>query len=276
MPRGRLSLKLGKFGAFVGCSNYPECRYTRPLEVRVNGDQGGAQAALEGPKILGSDPATGLPVALRKGPYGYYVQLGGEASAKAADTGKSKAKAKENAKEKAAEKPKRVSLPRGVKPEEVTIALALQLLSLPREIGHHPETGKPITAGIGRFGPYIKHESSYKSLGTLEEVLTIGLNRAVDLLSQAKGRGSTTLHELGPHPADARPVRILKGRYGPYLKHGSLNAPMPKGKQPDAVTLEEAVELLAAHAARAGSAGKTKSRKGAGASRKSKAAATAE
>jgi len=273
---GRLSLKLGKFGAFVGCSNYPECRYTRPLEVRVNGDQGGAQAAFEGPKILGSDPATGLPVALRKGPYGYYVQLGGEAGAKAADTGKSKAKARENAKEKAAEKPKRVSLPRGVKPEEVTIALALQLLSLPREIGHHPETGKPITAGIGRFGPYIKHESSYKSLGTLEEVLTIGLNRAVDLLSQAKGRGSTTLHELGPHPADARPVRILKGRYGPYLKHGSLNAPMPKGKQPDAVTLEEAVELLAAHAARAGSAGKTKSRKGAGASRKSKAAATAE
>src|ERR1700688_659307 len=172
---GRLSLKLGKFGAFVGCSNYPECRYTRPLEVRVNGEGNGAGTALEGPKALGSDPQTGLPVQLRKGPYGYYIQLGGETKINGGGNGVEEGKTK--AKKKAVvEKPKRVSLPREVKPEDVMLPLALQLLSLPREIGLHPETGKPITAGLGRFGPYIKHESIYKSVGTLEEVLTIGLN----------------------------------------------------------------------------------------------------
>ncbi|MFI4987248.1 MAG: type I DNA topoisomerase [Alphaproteobacteria bacterium] len=270
---GKLSLKLGKFGAFIGCSNYPECRYTRPLEVRVNGDANG-QAALEGPKPLGSDPASGLAVALRKGPYGYYVQLGdapvGDGSAKG--KGKGKAKAKD------AEKPKRVSLPRGVKPEEVTLELALQLLSLPREIGLHPESKNPISAGLGRFGPYIKHETTYKSLPTLEEVLTIGLNRAVDLLSQARTHGPMTLRELGPHPVGGQPVRIMKGRYGPYIKHASTNAPMPRGKEPEAVTLEEAIALLAARAGQAPRAGKAKARKPAGArpSSKRKAAAGAE
>ncbi len=270
---GRLSLKLGKFGAFIGCSNYPECRYTRPLEVRVNGEGNGGQAALEGPKPLGSDPASGLPVGLRKGPYGYYVQLGDTpaANGNGAENGTAKAKGRGKAKA-AAEKPKRVSLPRGVKPEEVTLALALQLLSLPREVGLHPETGKPISAGLGRFGPYVRHEGTYKSVGTLEEVLTIGLNRAVDLLSQARTHGPTTLRELGAHPADSAVVRIMKGRYGPYIKHGSTNAPIPKGKAPEAVTLEEAVALLAARAARGGGGAKTPTRK-ARASRKSKAVA---
>ena len=271
---GRLSLKLGKFGAFVGCSNYPECRYTRPLEVRVNGNGNGAGIAHEGPKTLGNDPQTGLPVQLRKGPYGFYIQLGGETKANGGGNGVEEGKAKAK-KKPAVEKPKRVSLPREVKPEDVTLPLALQLLSLPREIGLHPETGKPIAAGLGRFGPYIKHESIYKSVGTLEEVLTIGLNRAVDLLSQVKSRGPSTLRELGAHPADGRPVRILKGRYGPYIKHGATNAPMPKGKEPEAVTLEEAVALVAARAASPGKARARKAPRARG-SRKGAAAASAE
>jgi DNA topoisomerase-1 len=281
---GRLGLKLGKFGAFIGCSNYPECRYTRPLEVRANGEDGEGAAALEGPKPLGSDPATGLGVVLRKGPYGYYVQLGEETPAPAPVPtngegedagGGGKKRKKRKPKAPPTEKPKRVSLPKGVKPDEVTLELALKLLALPREIGAHPETGKPITAGIGRFGPYIKHEGTYKSVGSVEEVLTIGLNRAVDLLSQAKTRGPTALRELGAHPADGQPVRVFKGRYGPYVKHGSVNATLPKDKAPEAVTLEEAVELLAARAAAGGGGGKRKSAAKAKAPRaeKSKAAA---
>ena len=229
---GKLSLKLGKYGAFIGCSNYPNCHYTRPLEV-ANGENGTA-SAFEGPKELGTDPATALPVTLRKGPYGHYVQLGAEPNGSA--RGK--------------EKPKRVSLPRGVKPEEVTLDLALKLLTLPREIGLHPETGKPISAGIGRFGPYIKHDSSYKSVGSVEEVLTIGVNRAVDLLSQAKRRGPSVLRELGAHPGDGQAVRILNGRYGPYIKHGKVNAPLPKDRAPEQVTLEDAVAALAARGGR--------------------------
>src|SRR5208282_5216154 len=194
---GKLGLKLGKFGAFIGCSNYPDCRYTRALEVAGNGN--GSGPALEGPKELGVDPASTKPVYLRKGPYGYYVQLGGElngngngvgngaldakpATAEAEEGEAIAAKTKKRKKVKAppTEKPKRVSLPRGTKPEEMTLELALQLLSLPREIGPHPETGKPISAGLGRFGPYIKHESTFKSVGSVDDVLTIGLNRAVD------------------------------------------------------------------------------------------------
>jgi DNA topoisomerase-1 len=271
---GKLGLKLGRYGAFVGCSNYPQCRYTRPLEVASEGANGAAPA-LEGPKTLGEDPATGMPVLLRKGPYGYYVQLGAEppkepeppppAEAEAGADGKPKRRRKKKAP--AGPKPKRVSLPRGVKPEEVGLDLALKLLALPREIGAHPESGKPISAGIGRFGPYIRHDNTYKSIGSVEEVLTIGLNRAVDLLSQVKSRGPSTLRELGEHPADRKPVRILKGRYGPYIKHGATNAPLPKGKEPEQVSLEEAVAALAARAAgkaggRRAKAGKGKAAKG--------------
>lgn len=154
---GRLSLRLGRFGAFLSCSNYPECRYTRPLTAPVP-DEDSAEAGLDaGPKLLGTDPETGQPVTLRKGPYGVYVQLG--------------EKSDDNA------KPKRSSIPKGWKPEEVTLERALALLALPREIGTHPETGKPITAGVGRFGPYIKHERTYKSLTGDDDVLTIGINR---------------------------------------------------------------------------------------------------
>ncbi|HEY6335200.1 MAG TPA: type I DNA topoisomerase, partial [Alphaproteobacteria bacterium] len=274
---GKLGLKLGKFGAFIGCSNYPDCRYTRALEVAGNGN--GSGPALEGPKELGVDPASTKPVYLRKGPYGYYVQLGGElngngngkgvgngaldAKPATAETEEGEAIAAKTRKRKKvklppAEKPKRVSLPRGTKPEEMTLELALQLLSLPREIGPHPETGKPISAGLGRFGPYIKHESTFKSVGSVEDVLTIGLNRAVDLLSQAKTRGPAALRDLGPHPEDGAPVRVMQGRYGVYIKHGSINATLPKDLAPETLTMEQAVQLLAARAAAGG--GKLKPR----------------
>ncbi|MBV9522656.1 MAG: type I DNA topoisomerase, partial [Alphaproteobacteria bacterium] len=165
---GRLSLKLGKFGAFIGCSNYPECRYTRPLAVEAAGNGENGEAVDAGPRHLGTDPESGQPVSLRKGPYGHYVQLGeGENGAK----------------------PKRVSLPRAMKPAEIDLETALRLLALPREIGRHSEDGEPITAGIGRFGPYLKHGSAFVSLGADDDVLNIGLNRAVTLIAEKAAKG---------------------------------------------------------------------------------------
>jgi DNA topoisomerase I len=244
---GRLSLKLGRFGAFIGCSNYPECRYTRRLGV----DNGEASEADAGPKPLGEDPATGQPVSLRKGPYGHYVQLG--------ENGE-----KPDKKDKTAAKPKRVSLPRGLSPGDVDLDRALALLSLPREVGKHPETGETITAGIGRFGPYLKHGSAYKSLGADDDVLSIGLNRAVALLAEAKGggrRGATPGKLLGQHPADGQPVTLHEGRYGPYVKHGKLNATLPKSLPPEQASLAEAVRLLEERAAKGGTRAKGKARK---------------
>jgi DNA topoisomerase-1 len=219
---GRLSLKLGKFGAFIGCSNYPNCRYTRPLGVE-NGDGEGSELAA-GPRELGLDPESGLQVTLRKGPYGNYVQLG------------------------EGEKPKRASLPKGMSPAEVDLEKALKLLSLPREVGRHPD-GEIITAGIGRFGPYLKHGKVYKSLGRDDDVLTIGLNRAVSLLAEPRKGGRaqrTPLRTLGNHPADNAPVEVFQGRYGPYVSHAGVNATLPRDMAPEEVTLEEALPLLAA------------------------------
>src|SRR6185312_849532 len=168
---GRLSLKLGKFGAFIGCSSYPECRYTRPLAFENGNGDGAAGDLLAGPRPLGVDPENGRPVSLRRGPYGVYVQRG-----EAED----------------AEKPKRVALPKGMAPDAVDLAAALKLLTLPRDIGTHPEDGKAIIAGVGRFGPYIKHGDVYRSLQAGDDVLTIGLNRAVSLLAEPRqhGRGA--------------------------------------------------------------------------------------
>ncbi len=227
---GRLGLKLGKFGAFIGCSNYPDCRYTRPLTV-ANGENGHGEGngELVGTRELGTDPTTGLPVSLRKGPYGNYVQLG------PAPDSKDK------------EKPKRVGLPKGIDPASVTLDRALRLLALPRIVGLHPESGKPIGAGIGRFGPYLKHENTYRSLGAGEDVLEIGLNRAVDLLADAKSRRPAG-RDLGAHPDDGKPVILKSGRYGPYVAHGGVNANLRKGR--DEVTLDEAVGLLSARAAK--------------------------
>ena len=246
---GQLSLKLGKFGAFIGCSNYPECRYTRRL---VNGN--GADAGEDtGPRDLGEDPDTGRQVSVRSGPYGHYVQLDVEPEA-------------ENKKKK--EKPKRVSLPREVLPDEIDLETALALLALPREVGPHPETGKKISAGIGRFGPYVLHDGKYASLKNDDDVLSVGLNRAVVLLADAsqRRRGGTALKELGDHPDNGKPVVIMDGRYGPYVKHGRTNATLPKGVLPEDVTMETAVALLTEKAAKKGK-GRSGGRKGSRASR---------
>jgi len=224
---GRLGLRLGKFGAFIACSNYPECRYTRALGLErgdgTNGDTG--------PRELGDDPATGEKVTLKKGPYGSYVQLG----------------AGENG-----EKPKRASLPKGMAPADVTLEAALKLLALPREVGRHPEDGEPIVAGIGRFGPYVRHGKAYKSIPAGDDVLTIGLNRAVSLLAEPRtGRGGRSpLRVVGAHPEDQAPVNLYRGRYGPYVSHAGVNATVPSDIDPEELTLDEAVALLAAQAAK--------------------------
>jgi len=257
---GRLSLKLGKFGAFIGCSGYPTCRYTRPLTIEGGGDGTGAEGGLTGPKPIGNDPATGLEVSLRKGPYGNYVQLGEGGDG---------------------EKPKRVSLPRALKPEQIDLETALGLLALPREIGAHPESGETITAGIGRFGPYIKHGKIYKSLAADDDVLNIGLNRAVMLLAEpVRGRAAPEpLRVVGNHPRDNEPIGLFKGRYGPYVSHAGLIASLPRGASPDEVTLEQAVELLAAQEAKGKKPKKTRAKAAAPASKagaKTKAKAETE
>ncbi len=257
---GRLSLKLGKFGAFIGCSNYPACQYTRPLIV-AGGEQAKQEGESVGPQLIGTDPVTGLPITLRQGPYGAYLQLGPAAAATPApapepeaepDTPKAKGKGKPKKTKVVAEKPKRVSLPKGMQPADVDLTTAVRLLSLPRDIGMHPEKAEMIVAGIGRFGPYLKLGPRYKNLGPEEDVLTIGLNRAVDLLAdEGGGAGGTrgVLRTIGEHPADQKPITLNKGRFGPYVRHGSVMASLSKKQSPDELTLEEAVALLTAKAA---------------------------
>ena len=246
---GRLGLKLGRHGAFIGCSNYPECAFTRPLTV----DPKDAEVPA-GPREMGEDPETGEPITLRKGPYGFYVQAG-------------------EAKGKGKEKPKRVSLLKSMDPEEVTLDQALALLSLPRDVGAHPGTGKTIAAGLGRYGPYLRHDGRYTSLGPDEDLLTIGLNRAVTLIDEAPRRGrAKALRALGDHPEDGKPVEVLSGRYGPYVKHGRTNASLPKGADVDTLTMESAVALLAARAAKGG--GKARGKTGGRGRKKTDAEAT--
>jgi len=218
---GRLSIKLGKFGAFIGCSDYPNCRYTRPFALEGDGEGSAAADAL-----LGDDPASGLAITLKKGPYGHYVQLG-------ADNG--------------ALKPKRVALPRSMKPADIDLDTALRLLALPRELGRHPETGETIVAGIGRFGPYIKHGATFKSLAADDDVLTIGVNRAVVLLAEPAAQrrsGPRLLRELGEHP-EGGTVVVYAGRYGPYVSHDGVLASLPRTADPDTFSLDQAVSLLA-------------------------------
>src|SRR3990170_3225348 len=226
---GRLSLKVGKFGAFIGCSNYPECRFTRQLA-----DTGDKASAAAEAKLLGTDPETGLDVTLRTGRFGPYVQLG---------------------EQNGGEKPKRASIPKGTDLETLDLDHALALLSLPREVGLHPESGKPIVAGFGRYGPYIQHDGKYASLGSTEEVFEVGLNRAVSLLAEKAAssrarRGPNVIKELGEHPELRGKVQVLTGRYGPYVKHGKVNATLPRDREPEQVTLAEAVELIAARSAK--------------------------
>jgi DNA topoisomerase-1 len=232
---GKLSLKLGKFGAFIGCSNYPECRYTRQLAA-ANGNGNGEDAGGDGTRKLGEDPETGLDVTVRSGRFGPYIQLG-----------------EQNGKD---EKPKRASIPKGWDPSTIDLDRALALLALPREVGIHPETGKPISAGIGRYGPFVLHDGTFANLDSVEEVFSVGLNRAVTALAEKKagggrgGRGASSakaLKELGDHP-DGGKVTLHDGRYGPYVKYGKINATLPRSTTPETVTLQSALELIAAKA----------------------------
>ncbi|WP_323015288.1 type I DNA topoisomerase [Devosia sp.] len=223
---GMLSLKLGKFGAFIGCSNYPECKHTMQLSDAASGQSG---EAAPGDGILGTDPATGEEVLLKSGRFGPYVQLG---------DGK---------------EPKRSSLPRGWDPASLTLEKALQLLSLPREVGLHPETGLPISAGIGRYGPFVLHDGKYANLPDVEEVFTVGINRAVDLIAQKaaggfKRGGSAAVAAIQTFEHDDGPITVRPGRYGPYVNQGKVNATIPKDVKPEDVTLEQALALIAAKA----------------------------
>ncbi|MBT4932223.1 MAG: type I DNA topoisomerase [Rhodospirillaceae bacterium] len=236
---GQLSLKLGKFGAFIGCSNYSDCRYTRPLVVS---DEDGAGIADAGPVVLGKDPATDLDVSLRKGPYGNYVQLG-----EVEEIGEGKKKKKT--------KPKRASLPRGLPPGDVDFDKAMGLLALPRDIGIWPETGDMIQAGLGRFGPYLKYSGLFLSLKGDDDVLTIGINRAIDLIEAAPKKDPPKV--LGDHPKSKKPVSIKSGRWGPFVSHGMVRANIPKGTDADTLSLEDAIALVDAKAAN-GKGGKKK------------------
>ncbi|HEY2658196.1 MAG TPA: type I DNA topoisomerase [Caulobacteraceae bacterium] len=228
---GRLSLKTGKFGAFIGCSNYPECRFTRPIA-----QPDGEEAAESGDRELGANPDTGKAVWLRIGRFGPYVE-------EASD-----------------DKPKRASLPKGWPPAAMDLEKGLRLLKLPREVGLHPEDGTMILAGIGRYGPYVQHAGAYANLESADEVFEVGLNRAVAVLAEkraggargARGASTAALKELGAHPGDGAPIRVLSGRFGPYIKHGATNANVPRGADPLAMTLEEAVALLAEREAKGG------------------------
>jgi DNA topoisomerase-1 len=229
---GRLHLKTARSGgAFIGCGNYPECRYTRPL----GGDAEGAAA--DG-RVLGQD-AAGNDITLRAGRFGPYVQRG-EAS-------------------EAQPKPDRSSLPKGWSADSLTLERALDLLSLPRLIGNHPEDAQAVEAGIGRFGPYVKHGAVYANIPDVEEVFTIGMNRAIEVLAQkaarggkgARGAAAEPLKLLGDHP-EGGAVQVMPGRYGPYVKWEKVNATLPKDLAPEAVTLEEALALIAEKAGKSG------------------------
>jgi DNA topoisomerase-1 len=231
---GRLSMKTSRYGAFIGCSNYPECRFTRPIAQ----DGGDGAASAGGDRELGIDPATGRSIWLKAGRFGPYVEEQGE-------------------------KPKRASLPKDWPPAGMDLDKAIRLLRLPREVGAHPDDGKPIVAGIGRYGPYVAHDGVYANLPNADEVFEVGLNRAVAVLAEkraggrgARSGGAEALAELGAHPADGAPVRVLAGRYGPYIKHGATNANVPRGADPAALTLDEAVKLLAEREAKGSSKGR--------------------
>src|SRR4051795_3431397 len=228
---GRLGLKLGRFGAFIGCSNYPDCNFTRQLA---------ANGAATADKVLGKDPETGLDVAIKTGRFGTYLQLG-EAS-----------KDKE-------EKPKRAGIPKGWSLDDITLESALKLLSLPREIGKSPEDGEPMVAGIGRFGPYVQHGKTYANLDSSEDVFSIGLNRAVTLIAEkranpSKGRrfGGDPGRSVGDHPQRGGPILVKKGRYGPYVTNSGINATIPDNIVPDEITLDQAVGLIEARAEKTG------------------------
>ncbi|MBZ0068574.1 MAG: type I DNA topoisomerase [Thiobacillus sp.] len=221
-----LFMQASKRGLFIGCSGYPECDYTRPLHAN----------AIEGDNILGKDPASGLDIKLLSGRFGPYVQIG------------------EMPEDKKAPKPRRASWPKDIPLENATLELALKFLSLPREVGHHPTTGLPIVANNGRFGPYLLHDGKFKSIPKTDSVYEIDLPRALEVLvMEREGRGdsaASVLKNLGPHPEDGKDITVRSGRYGPYVKHGATNATLPKDITPEEITIEEAIDLIAARVAK--------------------------
>ncbi len=227
--QGQLSLKTSRFGAFVGCSRYPDCKFTRPV-ASPDASDGGADG---GDRELGLDPVTNQPVQLKIGRFGPYVETTPPGE----------------------EKPKRSSLPKGWSPATLSLDQALRLLALPREVGEHPEDGKMITAGLGRYGPFVLHAGTYANVADIDEVFEVGLNRAVVLLAEKRagkfaGRGAAVapLKDLGAHPETGDPVHVMAGRFGPYVKSGKINATLPKGTTPEDLTMEQALPLLAAKA----------------------------
>ena len=229
---GELSLKLGRHGAFVGCSNYPECKFTRPFSTQEEAENAinpdGEEVAVH--------PDTGQPVLLKSGRFGPYLEM---------DIGE--------------DKPKRSSLPKGWSPQELDADKAIMLISLPREVGKHPEDDEPIMANLGRYGPYVQHHRTFANLSSVEEMFTIGLNRAVSLIADKKsgaGRGGRAapkvLKDLGAHPSSGDPVQVLDGRYGPYIKHQKTNATLPKDMEPTNINIDQALEILAEKEAKGG------------------------
>ena len=229
---GELSLKLGRHGAFVGCSNYPECKFTRPFSTQEEAENAinpdGEEVAVH--------PDTGEPILLKSGRFGPYLEMAnGE------------------------DKPKRSSLPKGWSPQELDADKAIMLISLPREVGKHPEDEEPILANLGRYGPYVQHQRTFANLSSVEEMFTIGLNRAVSLIADKRaggGRGGRAapkvLKDLGAHPSSGDPVQVLDGRYGPYIKHQKTNATLPKDMDPSDINVDQALEILAEKEAKGG------------------------
>ena len=216
---GRLGLKVGKFGGFIGCSNYPDCKYTSQFNQISDSKNG----AITGPKEIGIYPETKEMITLRKGPYGFYMQVG------------------EGTEEK---KPKRVSLPKNFEPDEIGLNTAIQLLSLPRKLGSHPDTNKTVSAGISMYGPYILHDKKYKALEKTDNILDIEMERALELLAKPTIRGNATLKNFGVHPEEKKEITAHDGKYGPYVKCGKINASLLGEQTIDNLKLEEAIELI--------------------------------
>lgn len=239
---GTLSLKLGKFGAFLGCSNYPDCSFTRPLVANENGNDSELDT---GPKVLGIDKETGKEITLRKGPYGVYVQLGEEEEVEG-----------KNGKPKKV-KPKRTSLPKGLEPSVVDLSKAEELLTLPRFVGIYPDTGDEMKANIGRFGPYIQAGSIFASLKADDDVLTIGENRAITLVADKREKAGK---ELGKHPDDNEPIFVAVGRWGPFVKHKKTIANI-RDVERDDITLEMAIKAIKEKDAKSGKTSKAPAKK---------------
>ena len=227
---GELSLKVGRYGSFVGCSNYPECKYTRPF-----GQSDGEATTQDADTPLGQHPDTGKDIFLKSGRFGPYVEMETD------------------------DKPKRSSIPKGWNAKELTFEQAVQLIDLPREVGLHPETKTPIVANFGRYGPYVLHDGTYANLPDQSDVFEIGLNRAVTVLAEKRAggggrgrRGQTVLKDLGKHPSDDQPVQILDGRYGPYIKYGKMNVTVPRDVKPEDVNIDMALEYIAEKEAKSG------------------------